>query len=202
MRMIWTDFDLEVDPITDIIGECRCSLHFRSEQDESPEDQAPNGIPDCCGNWGPSCNSSRRICSCGHWVCHARSFKILIENSLIIHCVHCPDYDPDNMYDLVAPAFTHRPFYSHEPGHGADVSPADPEDTELAIQHQDECIAALKPIRTDELRTSKSSDPCSVSLQVLFGSLIGAMAYSLLTQMIYEQFMRIQPSQRQSLVKV
>ena len=47
---------------------------------------------------------------------------------------------------------------------------------------QDEYIAALKPIRTDELRTSKSSDPCSASLQALFGSLLGAVAYSLLTQ--------------------
>ena len=127
---------------------------------------------------------------------------MVIENSLVIHCVHCPDYDPGNTHDLVATAFTHRPFHSHEPGHGADGSPADLEDTELETQHQDECIAALKPIRTDELRTSKSSDPCSASLQVLFGSLLGAMAYSLLTQMIYEQFMKTQPSQRQSLVKI
>ena len=47
---------------------------------------------------------------------------------------------------------------------------------------QDEYLMALKPIRSDKLRTKKSHEACSVELQGLFGSLLGAVAYSLLTQ--------------------
>ena len=70
---------------------------------------------------------------------------------------------------------------------------------------QDDYIAALTPIDelcTGELKTAESSDPSSASLQVVFGSFLGAVAYSLLTEMIYEHFMKTQPSQRQSLVKI
>ena len=69
---------------------------------------------------------------------------------------------------------------------------------------QDEYIAALKPIdefRTDKLKTSESSDPSSASLLILFGSLVGAMAYSLLTEMNCERTMKTQPSSRQFLMK-
>ena len=29
---------------------------------------------------------------------------MVIENSLVAHCVHCPDHDPDNMYDFMVTA--------------------------------------------------------------------------------------------------
>ena len=46
---------------------------------------------------------------------------------------------------------------------------------------QDEYLVALKPTRSDELRTEESNEACSVELQGLFGNLLGAVAYSLLT---------------------
>ena len=47
---------------------------------------------------------------------------------------------------------------------------------------QDDYIAALKKIRSEELRTAKSTDPCSTALHGLYSSLLGAVAYAMLTQ--------------------
>ena len=64
----------------------------------SAEESFPN-VPVCCS--GPNgCSDSRRKCQCDHWVCHAHSYAQVRGNVAVIHCVHCPGYDPDNMYDF------------------------------------------------------------------------------------------------------
>ena len=77
-------------------GRRLCPEHWPRRPDD------PLQVPPCCSGSSPACNSSRRICSCGHWACYAHSFKIVEQNSMTIHCVHCPDYNPDNMYDPAA----------------------------------------------------------------------------------------------------
>ena len=126
------------------------------------------------------------------------------------HCVHCPDYNPDNMYDLTA---IHGNQVDDVKLAGKKVNGMKfakaIEDTLGKVTScysgdQEEYIVALKPInelRTDELKTSESSNPSSASLLILFGSLLGAMVYSLLTEMNCEQTMKTQPSSRQFLMK-
>ena len=126
------------------------------------------------------------------------------------HCIHCPDYNPDNMYDLTAihGKQVDDVKLAGKKANGTKTAKAIDDTfgkvTSCYSGDQDEYIVALKPtdeLCTDELKTSESSDPCSISLLILFGSLLGAMAYSLLTEVNCEQIMKTQPSPRQFLMK-
>ena len=63
--------------------------------------QSPPQVPSCCSAW-EDCTAGRRVCCCGHWVCHLHSRRQYTDAAnpiTIIVCRHCPQWDYGAMFD-------------------------------------------------------------------------------------------------------
>ena len=73
--------------------------------------QCPPHVPSCCSAW-EVCTSGRRVCCCGHWVCHnhsRRQYTNAANPITIIVCRHCPEWDDGTMFDGLTARMMHPP---------------------------------------------------------------------------------------------